>query len=87
MKLEPALNVEDDAELNNGVFGVQVVQVEDVTQRSEEPVSRMTLKDCGLSREHLDLDMKSRLYKKSIHTVFQWSNSHNSSNPRPSDEM
>jgi len=47
VKLEPALNVEDDAELNNGVFGVQVVQVEDVTQRSEEPVSRMTLKDCG----------------------------------------
>jgi hypothetical protein len=62
-ELGAALNVVDDAELNNGVFAEQVVHPVDVTQRSAEPVSRMTLKDCGLSREHLDLDMESRLHR------------------------
>jgi hypothetical protein len=46
---EAALKVLDCDESNNGVFEEQVWQVEDVIQRSAEPVSRITSNGCGLS--------------------------------------
>jgi hypothetical protein len=45
------LDVDDRAPLYNGVAGSQVVQLLEATQRSAEPVSRMTWKDCGLVPE------------------------------------
>ena len=42
------VNDEDFEGLNNGVVELQEVHDVSATQRSDDPVSRMTLNDCGL---------------------------------------